>query len=78
MRKLPSKKSKEQETIIRAVQDFWNEDKITRRVINTALWIMRRQKNVHLNAEEKNAVWYVSSNLTDKRYRESLMEGYKS
>ena len=74
MRNLPTKRSQEQETIIRAVQDFWNEDKITRRVIQVALWIMGRHRGLaELTKEEKEAVWYVQNNLTDKRYCSSLL-----
>ena len=73
MRNLPTKRSQEHEIIIKAVQDFWNEDKITRRVINTALWIMGRKKRLELSDEEKEAVWYVQSNLTDRNYRQSLL-----
>ena len=74
MRNLPNKKTLKQETIIRAVQDFWNEDKITRKVINAAVWIMGRQRGVTLDDDEKNAVWYVRENLTDKKYCQSLFE----
>ena len=73
MRNLPSKRSQEHETIIKATQDFWNEG-ITRRVINVACWIMGRKRGIELNEEEKSAVWYVQGNLTDKRYRSLLLE----
>jgi len=73
MRNLPVKRSPEQEIIIGAVQDFWNEDKITRRVINVAVWIMGRKRGVELTDEEKEAVWYVQNNLTDRNYRQSLL-----
>ena len=74
MRNLPIKRSQEHETIIKAVQDFWGTDEITRNIINVALWIMGRRKNVVLNEEEKDAAWCVSENLTDKNYCRSLFE----
>ena len=74
MRNLPTKRSREQETIIRAVKDFWNEDIISRSSINCALWIMGRRRGVELTDAEKEVIWYVQTNLTDKIYCNSLLE----
>ena len=71
MRRLPTTKTKKQETIIRAVADFFNKPFFERDVINTSLALMNRR--VELTEEQKDAVWYVRENLTDKRYCESLL-----
>ena len=78
MRYLPKKRTPKQELIIKAVQDFWGEDgKVSNRTItNVSLWIMGRKKGVELNEEEKEAVWYVQSNLGDEIYPMNLeLEG---
>ena len=71
MRNLPTKISEQKEIIIRAVMDFFNRDRTDRDVINTAVALMNRK--VELTDEQKEAVWYVRENLTDKRYRRNLM-----
>ena len=72
MRKLPYTRSQNQNIIIKTTQDFWGENKISRKIINTALWVMGRKKGIILNDEEDEAVWHIKNNLLDKLYRENI------
>lgn len=71
MRKLPFKKSPRQELLIQAVFDFYGEGlrkKKYRRAKEMALYLMGRRKGIELDKKQKEDMWYIKGNLSDKTY----------
>lgn len=75
MRQLPRNRTKRHNRIIQAVDDFFGDGQPAKERWlrkNIALWIMNRKKGIKLNDEQKEAMWYIKSNLSDPTYREGL------
>ena len=69
MRKLPTKPSENQRTIIAACEDFYNG--VFPHAV--ALTVMNRTTRLRtLTDDENRAVWYIKANLADSEYRDTL------
>lgn len=73
-RVFPRKLSPQRNLIIKATYDFYGDSlpKISPKIKEVALFIMGRKRNIQLDEEQQNALWYIKQNLQDKTYREAL------
>ena len=55
-----------------AIKDFFGADKDYR--LMPMLMYMTKQKRPKLTEKEKDAVWHIKTNLSDKDYRENLVK----
>ena len=76
MRRLPKKRSKKQNLIIKAVEDYFGEMNPEEKKSTTkiSLWLMNRKKGVVLSEEERDILEVIKINLKDKTYTSLLAE----
>ena len=75
MRRLPRKRNKRQDLIIRAVEDYFGEANAGEKksITKIALWLMGRKKRLEpLTEEERGALERIRVNLQDKTYASLL------
>lgn len=75
-RRLPEKRSENQNLIIKAVEDFLGfptpKQELKQRIVRISLYLMGRKKRNPLTEEDKEAIWFIRQNLQDKTYKDSL------
>jgi len=80
MRRLPRRKRVNQDLIEGAVNDYFGEGclpKQRRLKKDIILWFMGFRKGIKLNEEQKEALWFVKSNLADSTYHQNLLISLK-
>lgn len=71
MRKIPFKKSLRQKLLIQAVFHFYGDGlrkKKYRKAKEVALYLMGRRRGIKLDEEQKEDMWHIKVNLSDKTY----------
>jgi len=74
MRRLPNKRTKKHNLIIKAVEDYFGEVNPRERksITKIALWLINRKKGVSLTEEEEGIKETIKANLQDKVYSSAL------
>lgn len=76
MRRLPNKRTKKHNLIIKAVKDYFGEANLQERksITKVALWLMSRRRGVSLTEEEEEIKETIKVNLQDEVYASALTD----